>query len=118
MKTNDLHPDDYQFVVVKPDGDFNPDRNKAVIQSTIKKTRERIRKGYVDWRDKFGERAEAAASYLKYVNRTNSSMSVEKYFSKQYLAYLRGDDVRRMLMTRLSPEAWKNQRLISRGKRG
>lgn len=118
MKTSDLHKSDYQFILAKPDPDFNPDRNKYIIDQTIKKTQERMKKGYDSWRDKVGERVSAASTYLKYLNEHNSDMSAEKFFGKQYLAYLRGDDVRNMLMAKLSPNVWKNQRIISKGKRG
>lgn len=116
ITTNQLHPSDREFIITKPDADFSPERNKAVIEETIKKTRERVRSGYTGWRDKMGERVHAVASYLIHSNRKDTPL--EKYFTKQYLAYLRGDDIRNMLMTSLSQKAWQNQRIISRGKRG
>lgn len=115
MKTNDLLPEDWGFIQVKPDPDFSPEHNKHVIRNAIKKTQERMKKGRDEWVDKTRERVHAVASYLMHANHKDTP--IDKYFTKQYLAYLRGDDVRNMLMTKLSPQAWKNQKIISKGSR-
>lgn len=109
----EIHKDDFHLVVDNPTGNFSPERNKFIVEETIRKTNENIKRINAEWQDSMKERNYAVASYLTHLN--NKGTSVEKYFSKQYLAYLRGDDVRTMLQTKLSPQAWqKQQRIISR----
>lgn len=79
----------------KEEGDlgFSPERNKKVVEDTIKKyelEREQAQKVYSD---QLGERSHAVSSYLMHLQRGNKSTSVEKYFSKAYLAHLRGKKI-------------------------
>lgn len=112
MKKTTINPIDYHFIQDKPDEDFSPTHNEWVIEETIRKTNANRKKRYEEWRKTMGERNHAVASYLIHLNRKGTP--IEQYFSKNYLSYLRGDDVRTMLQTRLSPKAWRNQHKILR----
>ena len=84
------------FLVDGGDPGFNPARNKAIIEDTIKKyelMRERKRR---DYNDKLGERVDAVATYLKSM-AADSNKPVEKYFSKRELAHLRGKKIIQVL---------------------
>jgi hypothetical protein len=88
-----LDKTDYKYVLNKPDQNFSPERNKAVIESTINeydKMREEKRKLL---KDGIGERSEAIASFLKHVNTGKGTDRVESYFTPQRLAHLRGEDI-------------------------
>lgn len=101
MKTSQLDPRDHKYIIEGGDPGFNPDRNKAIIAKTIRDAEAYNKAQWYKWRDQLGERAEAAAYYLKHVDR-NKSTSVENYFGRNELARLRGDDIRMDLLSRLA----------------
>lgn len=82
--------------VAKPDPDFSPDRNKAIIEGTIKKYEETVEKKRKEYRNQVAERSDAVATYLKSLSN-GSNKPVEKYFSRQELAHLRGQKILQMV---------------------
>ena len=84
---------DHELYFVE-DGDegFSPERNKAIIDETIKKYEAKRKAQMKDFQDKLGERSEAVAMYLKHV-AGGKSTPVEKYFGRRNLAYLRGEKI-------------------------
>jgi hypothetical protein len=38
MRTQDVDPQDYKYIVAKPDASFSPQRNKAIVDETIAET--------------------------------------------------------------------------------
>ena len=92
MKTSDLHKSDYKFVLETPDPNFSPERNKRIIEETIREaeiTRELKMK---KWREGMGERSEAVVSFLRHVDQKNGGQ-IESYFGSKMLAHLRGADI-------------------------
>lgn len=84
--------DDYQrFYQAVPDPGFSPERNKKVIEETIKKTE----KNHIDRQKQYleglYERSDAVMSYIKKLVNDHRSYSVEKYLGKDYLDQLRGE---------------------------
>lgn len=79
----------------KEEGDvgFNPDHNKKVVEDSIKKYEAERARRQKDFTDQIGERAHAVTSYLMHLQRGNKSTPIEKYFSKTYLAHLRGKKI-------------------------
>lgn len=107
MKTSDLHPNDYKYIVEKGDPGFNPDRNKWVVDSVIADTNAKIKKAKEAWKEPFRERAEAVAAYLTSPTGAASSNSVEKYFGKKTLAYLRGEEIVNSIKANISSNLWQ-----------
>lgn len=85
-----------KFYVAKPDPSFNPDRNKFIIEDTIRKYEATVIRKQKEYRDKVGERADAVATYLK--SRLVGS-PIEKYFGRRQLAELRGQKIIQKLKT-------------------
>jgi hypothetical protein len=84
---------DYEkFYVKDPDKDFSPERNKHIVEKTIKKAEEMRRKRKKEYAEQVGERVEAATSYALYLD-SGGAKPAEKYFGKQMLAYLRGQKI-------------------------
>jgi len=79
------------------DPNFNPARNRAIVESTIKATELNIKKRRKVFDDAIDERAEALASYLMHL-KANKSAGVERYFGRKLLAQLRGDEIKERLM--------------------
>lgn len=90
---------DYQkFYLNKPDPDFNPEKNKKIVEDSIKEYEQmRISKHRL-FMEKLAERIDAATSYVLYLERGGSSPA-EKYFGKRLLAQLRGEKIRRIVQT-------------------
>lgn len=79
-----------RFYVAKPDADFNPDRNKAVVEASIRKYEATVARKKKEYWNMVGERADAVATYLK---STKVGSPVEHYFGKRELARLRGQKI-------------------------
>lgn len=92
---------DKKFYLEVPDPNFSPERNKAVVEKTIKAYDAMRLKKIKENRQALGERADAIATYFK-VLRQGKHPHLKKFFSKKYLAYLRGDDIREELMSRIN----------------
>lgn len=88
------------YFVEEGDPGFSPDRNKAVIAESIRKSKEVRRKILVKELDEIRERTDAVATYLK-SRMAEGSSSVEKYFGKRYLAHLRGQKIMNVMRTNL-----------------
>lgn len=83
---------DKKFFVEKGDQGFNPDRNKFIIEETIRQHDKNMKKKDKEYVDKLRERTDAVVCYLKRLVN-GSSLSVEKYFGKRELARLRGEQI-------------------------
>ena len=99
----DFNPIDRKFWPDKPDPGFSPDRNKFVIESTIKKYEAMRAKKLKEFREGVAERAYAIASYLTSRYGAHSSTPIQRYFGKRYLAELRGQNIINKLKTAGSP---------------
>lgn len=88
------------FFKEEGDENFNPERNKAVIAETIRKSLENRKRILKEEADKMGERIDAVTTYI-YSRAAEGNSSIEKYFGKRYLAHLRGMKIANTLKTRL-----------------
>jgi len=66
METNELDPRDYKYIVANPDSSFNPARNKAVIEETIKEADTFHKTSGLAIEEALGERIEAVSAYACY----------------------------------------------------
>lgn len=76
------------------DGDpgFSPERNKAIVEKTIRKHELNILRKKKDYAEAIRERADAVASYLKSL-ANGKEWSVERYFGRKELVRLRGQQI-------------------------
>ena len=97
MKTKPdyVSPEDWKYMEQNPygDPDFDPEHNKKVIKEVNdwNDKMDRIRER--DHREAIRERTSAITQYLKQAQSGKGVMSVDKYFGKRYLAYLRGQEI-------------------------
>ena len=86
------------FYVKDGDEGFSPERNKAVIANSIKKYNAYKIKQEKTYFNALDERIHAVACFLrsKFVDSANPNV-IERYFGKQYLAYLRGQKIKKVL---------------------
>ncbi len=90
-KSERIHPKDYGYVPADPDPDFDPEHNARVIRKTIKATEANMRRKAREHDEAYGERASAAAMYIKNLQQGSGASKVDKYFGK-HLAYLKGKE--------------------------
>lgn len=84
-----IDPKDKKFYLEIPDPDFNPKRNEFLVNEVIRKTDEYKRLQKKVHMENIRERASAVVDYLT----SGTDKSVESYFGKQTLAYLRGQSI-------------------------
>lgn len=87
------NPDYQRFYVHDPDPNFSPERNKWIVEESIRRYEAFRKKKFKKVREGIAERSEAVASYLTSIHGAESKNSVERYFGKRTLAYLRGLEI-------------------------
>lgn len=87
----------------KGDPGFSPERNKDIVESTIKKYEAKKKLESKIFNDSLGERVEAAASYAQYLD-SGGAQTVESYFGKKYLSYLHAQDFANKVKGRILTE--------------
>ena len=96
IKVNNIWVDtkDEKYILNKaPDG-FSPEKNKQVVEDSINKYEEFRKKQWKIWEEKTRERANALASFFKYLDRGEGGTDpMKKYFSRKTRAYLRGEKI-------------------------
>jgi hypothetical protein len=102
FKTNAEQKDYKKFYVSGGEPGFNAKRNKQVIEDSIKKADELKEKRKREYDELIGERVDAAATYLTSKKGAESGKSIEKYFGRQTLSYLRGEGIVKELQLRES----------------
>jgi len=97
---------DQHFILDKPQAGFNPDRNRLVVEETIREYEQNRKRRQKNFDDALSERSHAVASYLK-SKAVDSSKPIDKYLGKRWLAYLRGQDIVNRLMQIRNPSITK-----------
>ena len=119
-KKDDISRKDWKFMEQMPQGDpgFSVEHNERVIKETNDWNDMMDRKRERDFKSKVQERTNAVAQYLKNVGSGKGISSLEGYFGKRYLAYLRGEEIVKKL--KANPELvaklkdkYKDQRVKS-----
>jgi hypothetical protein len=90
--------DDKKFFVEKGDPGFSPERNKRVIEDTIKKYELQRAKKIKEFREGLAERSDALATWIGSLKGWKSGTPADRYFGRRMIAYLRGDALREKLM--------------------
>lgn len=85
----DIQPEDKKFYITKPDKNFNPDRNRKIVEETIKKYEKMRLQKHHDYIDRIRERSDAVASYFR-SRMADSNNPIDKYLGRKNLAYLQG----------------------------
>lgn len=101
MKLPKVDKKDWKYVKPDPDPGFDPERNKRIIENTIKKYEATRKRKEAVFSEGLAERADAAAFYVKHLAKGKSTPA-EKYFGRRQLAYLRGKYVMDRLKDQLT----------------
>lgn len=91
MENLDPTLDYRRFFVPGGEPGFSPERNKDVIDRTIKHNDMLRRRKQKEYEDRLGERADAIVSYL--FSLKHSLSPIERYFGRRELARLRGQKI-------------------------
>lgn len=86
---------DFIFMSQNPEGDpgFSAEHNLRVMAETKRKNQEIRRKRIREHEENVRERASAAATFIKSVEKGGKTTNVQDYFGKKQLAYLRGEEI-------------------------
>ena len=92
---------DWKYLEANPEGDpnFDPEKNRQIIENTIKETDKTRRQKDREYEENIRERAWAANKYLKHLDKGGEGDAV-KFFGNNYSMYLKG----RELLERLNAE--------------
>lgn len=104
-----IQEQDFKYMYQNPSGDlnFSVEHNQKVIADTIKATKKReaeLRKQYMN---RVEERVDAGTAFLKALARgkyatMGSHEAALKYFGRQELARLRGEEIKHELMAKIA----------------
>ena len=97
-KKDSIHVKDFKYMEQAPygDPDFSVEHNERVIKETNDWNDMMDRKRDRDFKSKIQERTTAVVQYLKSIGQGKAS-SVDSYFGKRHLAYLRGEEIVKQL---------------------
>ncbi len=87
-----IQPEDYHKVVAKPDPNFSPARNKAIINETIKDTEAYFAKLGKVINDELGNRIDIFSSYGVY-RFNKGDKNFDKYAGKRLVSQLIGEKI-------------------------
>lgn len=93
MKNNHIAREDWKYVPVDPDPNFDADRNRRIIERTMKKAEKRQKEKLKESEAATRSRTSAIATYLKSIQQGGKSSDISKYFGRKELARLRGESV-------------------------
>lgn len=91
INITDFNPDNWHLYVEKPDPDFSPEHNRAVIQETLDEAEKR-RKGVSDKTKQASENiGDILASFAKYKFDLGGGKKIEDYLGKKRMAEIYGE---------------------------
>ncbi len=93
MKLGKISRADWKYVPSQADPDFDPEHNKRVIEESIRKHDAKVKSIQWGLDQQVSERAQAAAMFLKNLDKGGASSDIEQYFGKQELLRLRGEQI-------------------------
>lgn len=96
---------DYQFVPVDPDPNFDPEHNRLVIEESIRKSKLLSERKKREHMDTVRERTQAVAEYLNNLNTGNTGSDVARYFGRRELARLRGEEIQNIIHAKIGNAA-------------
>ena len=90
-----IAPEDYKYMEQNPQGDigFSVEHNRRVIKEVDDFNDVMDRKRERDHKEKLKERTSAVVQYLNQIKDGKGVTSIDKYFGKRHLAYLRGQEI-------------------------
>lgn len=87
-----IDPKDKKYYVEKPDPNFNPERNMAIVYETLKESEEFFRKLEVKYEDELDNRIDILSSYTDYrFNR--GTKDFKNYAGKRLYSELIGEKI-------------------------
>ena len=109
-----IHRTDWKYLQQNPEGDagFSEEKNRQVIENTIRKTDRMRRQKRREFEENLQERTWAAAKYLKNVDIGGETDPI-KFFGKDYTMYLKGKEVMDKLAESLNaPKLQENTKAV------
>jgi len=106
--SGEIQAQDFKYMYQKPDGDvgFDLEHNRRVIEETIKKTKKREKELRKQYMEQVEDRVDASIYFLKALakgkyNSSDPTTAAMKYFGRQELARLRGEEIKEKLLAEM-----------------
>lgn len=88
-----IQPEDAKFYVHKPDSSFSPERNKAIINETIKETEAYFRGIGKAITDNLGTRIEIMTAFGDYKLNRSGEKNIKEYLGKELYGKIVGERI-------------------------
>lgn len=98
---NKIAKQDWKLVPVDPDPNFDPEKNKRIIEETIREGEKMRKRRQREHQDLVGERTSAVAQYLKDLGAGNTESTPQAYFGAKELARLRGEQIQDIIRSKI-----------------
>lgn len=92
MSFSKIDKADWKFVPVDPDPDFNYERNKKIIEDSIKKNEAKKKRDKAFFNEQIKDKGRATASYLLNLQNGRGESNLAKYFGIKEMKTLRGQE--------------------------
>lgn len=106
-----IQPEDKRFFVEKPDASFSPQRNKAVIDETIRETTQFFTKLEEEIDDEMGNRIDILSSYATY-RFNKGTKSFKDYAGKKLRSQLIGEKILSKVRVLDSADKLKGKKIL------
>ena len=88
-----LDPKDYRFINLNPDPDFSPERNKSIVEETIRETDKFLSDLNKIKDDKGKQLLDVLSHYAVYTIGKGNTQSLKKYLGKEQYEALIGEKI-------------------------
>ncbi len=93
-----LDPADRKFWPKTAEPGFSVRKNRWIIKDAMRKHDLNVKRKNAEFTDKMEERSHAVVSYLRGMEGLQRGRSIEQYFGKIGIAYLRGEKIKNKLV--------------------
>lgn len=93
LSISDIAPEDYKYIVDKPDRDFSPEKNRETIKKVIKDTEKFFNSLDSTLQKDKDNRIDVLSSYAMYTFSKSGHKTLDQYLGKQKMAELYGERI-------------------------
>jgi hypothetical protein len=91
LSLSEIHPDNYRLMVEKPDKDFSPDKNRAVLKQVLAENDKMQAELNDKVKENAGQTAEILSHFAKYKLDIGGGKQLEQYLGKSWMSKIYGE---------------------------
>lgn len=93
ISIQDIAPGDYKYIIDKPDADFSPARNKAIVEKLIADTDKFFNSLEKELQVDKDNRVDVLSSFAQYTFSKGGHKTLEQYLGKRKMAEIYGQRI-------------------------